>query len=670
LELEGGANDVALMRQLLTEKYRFPAKNIVVLSEAEGTKDAARLPTRKNIERECKRLAALAKAGDQVVIMLSGHGSQQPEKEGAKDPYPDGMDRIFLPRDVRGWELGVAAVPNAISGRELGEWLRPVPTRKATLWVIVDACHSGEMLRGAGEKPRQVDAAKGLKVPDAEFVKARKRAQKQPKQAPGPLARLGQLNGVALLYACQPSEVTVECLFPREDPKGRPHGLLTYTLARVLRSSTAPLSYRELAHRVRAEYVAMERTFPTPVIEGKGSNHDILGADKVERSTVLVTADDDVLTVNAGRLHGVTTGSILVVYPPPGEKGELRGHLRVTKAKVATAEVEPCAFASVKAPTKKSVLGGRCEVAQVDYGDLQLKVALDRAGSKARPADLENVARALAAWAKKPGAPVKYLADAKTADWLVRVRDGKATLIRAAEWDSPAPKRGKQKRTVLGPWDVGKELGEELKASLTKIARAQNLLKVAAQSLVGVGDGRGDFSARVKVEIVREGARGKEVTTAGTVPLFYDRDKVQFRVKNTGKVPVDVTLLYVDSAFGIEALFPDKENNRLRPGATVRVPTVDVNAKTTGREYVVVLAVKSEGLQPVDFTALAQKSVKRFRAKESERGQRGGDSPLGKLMRNAIYKDGQTREMSRPEMANYTLNLIPVQVMAGSRPDS
>ena len=51
LWLDGGANDVLLMKRLLTEKFGFAADDIVILSEAEGAKDAKKLPTRANIQR-------------------------------------------------------------------------------------------------------------------------------------------------------------------------------------------------------------------------------------------------------------------------------------------------------------------------------------------------------------------------------------------------------------------------------------------------------------------------------------------------------------------------------------------------------------------------------------------------------------------------------------------
>ena len=72
LHLSGPANDVRLMRRLLEGDYQFPPDSIVSLTENEGVRE--RRPTRANIAREFRRLAELAHEGDQVVILLAGHG--------------------------------------------------------------------------------------------------------------------------------------------------------------------------------------------------------------------------------------------------------------------------------------------------------------------------------------------------------------------------------------------------------------------------------------------------------------------------------------------------------------------------------------------------------------------------------------------------------------------
>src|SRR5262249_11924154 len=53
--LEGPAHDVLLMEELLRVHFGFPARNLTILSEAGGQKDAGKLPTKANIRRECER---------------------------------------------------------------------------------------------------------------------------------------------------------------------------------------------------------------------------------------------------------------------------------------------------------------------------------------------------------------------------------------------------------------------------------------------------------------------------------------------------------------------------------------------------------------------------------------------------------------------------------------
>src|SRR5947209_4341962 len=65
--LTGPGNDVIMVRDLLLKQFAFSPDHVMTLSEKEGEmKGADRYPTRANIEREFKRLAKVARAGDQV----------------------------------------------------------------------------------------------------------------------------------------------------------------------------------------------------------------------------------------------------------------------------------------------------------------------------------------------------------------------------------------------------------------------------------------------------------------------------------------------------------------------------------------------------------------------------------------------------------------------------
>ena len=245
--LDGPANDVRLMRRLLLERFQFPAEGIVTLTEDEGS--PARRPTRANIEREFRRLADQAREGDQVVILLAGHGSQEPENPpDPVDPEPDGLDEIFLPADVSQWQATPGHVPNAIVDNDLGAWLRAITAKRAYVWAIFDCCHSGTMTRGT-EVVRELPPE--MLVPREELAKARQRAaQRQertrggPSTEPAPFVPREPSDYLVAVYACRPHETTPESPQPPTSPKAEYHGLLTYSLVDVLTKSAeskAPL---------------------------------------------------------------------------------------------------------------------------------------------------------------------------------------------------------------------------------------------------------------------------------------------------------------------------------------------------------------------------------------------------------------------------------------------
>ncbi len=66
--LAGPANDVALMRQLLTERFGFD--DFQVLTEEAGPDHR---PTAGNIRRQFDSLIERTQPGDQVFILLAGH---------------------------------------------------------------------------------------------------------------------------------------------------------------------------------------------------------------------------------------------------------------------------------------------------------------------------------------------------------------------------------------------------------------------------------------------------------------------------------------------------------------------------------------------------------------------------------------------------------------------
>ncbi|MBY0524642.1 MAG: caspase family protein [Gemmataceae bacterium] len=658
-QLNGPANDVVLWRDFLVDRFKFSKDNVVILAEDETVARAG--PTRANIEKEFQRLAKEAKKGDLVVITMSGHGSQQPQREPDNPEHyePDGLDQVFLPSDIGPWDNGKQTVRNAIVDKDLKAWLEAIRQKGASLVVIIDACHSATMVRGSdAEVLREVPVSE--LVPKGAIRKAQEAAAKHGARTRGgpeakvPFKMVTHTPKLVAIYAAQRTEPTVERKMPMGDPEAKRYGLLTYTLVQTVTQSPTPLTYVELVQRIQSQYIAWNRTFPTPLVEGEDRDREFLGTKEWPgRSRFLIGKDDDGWKVSGGAIHGLTAGSILAVYPPAGQPDADKpiGHVKIERPKMLDSPVKPVAYAKMPAP-KELPSGSRCEVVYTDYGAQKLRVAVD--------GDHDKLAEELMALATASGSVVEIVKDAGNADWLLRVQDGKVVLVPAT-----GAVKTHGNAIVFGPFAIDDQLRKNLTNSLGTIARARSLV-----SLAGAVDGerrRGDGGPDVVVELWRfpgERGEGRAVPWDGRGLTLEAGDWIGFRIQNKSKFTVDVSLLFVDASYGIAPYFPEPgvaTDNRIAPGATIFSPRARVNDKTTGLEHVVVIVVKSQFEQALNFGCLAQPSLEKARAVDATQRAPAIDTPLAQLLQHGLYGAGQTRGLTRTTMDDHSLRLISWQ---------
>ena len=89
-KLKGPQHDVALLRDILVARFGATAADITELVGWPATPSAR--PTHDNIVGHLERLASAekgARQGDRVVVLLAGHGTQQPDASGDE---ADGLD--------------------------------------------------------------------------------------------------------------------------------------------------------------------------------------------------------------------------------------------------------------------------------------------------------------------------------------------------------------------------------------------------------------------------------------------------------------------------------------------------------------------------------------------------------------------------------------------------
>ena len=680
--LQGPPQDVRLLAEQLTKKFQIAPANITKLLEGEP---AAMLPQRANILREFDRLAQVAARGDQIVILLGGHGTQQPDNNpGSRDDSePDGMDEVFLPSDFESrYDAANKTIVGAITDDEIGQKLQAIRQKGAFVWIIFDCCHSGTMTRGTDvETPRHI-SPKEAGIPAGVLAAVTPaapadgaRGGPDPEETPieASAAATGTLGGLAAIYAALPTEKTFDDSFPKGVPASQQvrHGILTYAICQILERASEPLTYTELVERVRQQYVQWRRPGgPTPLVDGPDREKEIFGEQQWPgRSAMKLKVAGGKMTVNAGGLQGLSPGAILAVMPPAGEGSEPAGYVQRRKLQRAGGDRQ-AARARREAGNSQARHGSR---RSRSYGSITAfassawpKIRRLRATQPVR-----GIPLGLATRCRQPDSAsrdiVQVVADPQQADWIVRVDGSKSFLVPASGWtgggDAEARSIGVPDKQ-FGPYSVDDGLGRQLGETFAAISRAQNLLALSEPA-----DGeRLSSSLRVDLKLTRH----QNADDAGK-PLDLSRGKmslaadelVGFSITNRGRKPVDVTLLFVDSGFGITAWYPkDGEFNRLDTNETIGPPDINfarISDKTTGLEHMVLIAAAPAGDAPLDFTWLAQPTLAAARAVPGL-DRSAFDSPLSQLLENAAYSPGSTRSAEAVQVQQSCIRTVSWKV--------
>ncbi len=678
--LVGPANDVVLGKEMLVKRFGFPEENVVVLADIVGSDD--HMPTKANIEREWKALAEKASKGDQVFVLMAGHGTQAPMKED-DDSEADGLDEMFLPRDVGPWDDTVGEVQNGIKDDDIKAWIAAIRAKGANLWVIVDACHSGTMTRDLGDEVKRelrpdalgipqavMDAAKTTAPPGAKKKGESQLFDKAQTRALGPDDEDEPV--LVALYAAQSVEPTVEKRLPRRGDDRKYYGLLTYTMNQVMAQSESKMTYRELVQKIHKQYVTWGRVSPTPVLEGNGIDREVLGLEEFpDRPSILIGGSRlRGYKIDAGALSGLTKGSILAVYPEAGaaDADDPIGHVRILDEEFEpiSAKIEPIEYAGLEAPSLKS--GQRCKAVYVDFGDQRLRLSVDARTDidEELPTTMHaGILARVKTWLADHKNLVAVVDDPKEADWLLQLNSFAEKQLFLTPVSGWAGEQEGSLPPLFGPAPKGEEFQEWFVNSLTRIARVQSLLGVS-----GGASSEWDNDPSLEVELrLFKGRRDRvgEVLRfdQGGIKL-YNGDRIGFRVKNASEGPMDVTMLLIDSGFGISPLYPaEGQVNRLYPGNQV-VRSGEIGTSTIGLEHLLVVGVKAKPVdEPTNFSFLAQPTIERSRAL----GGKGLGSPLGKIFQNSLFGEGGTRGASSSDVASFIMKTMSWQTMPETRPE-
>lgn len=243
-------NDIYLLKPLLMSKG-FKV-NVLVNEQA----------TKAGIEAGLKKLIKTSANGDKIFIHFSCHGQQMEDNNG--DETDDGLDESIIPYDAkRMYEKGIYEGKNHFRDDLLGKYIEELRKKigpKGNIFLSLDACHSGDGVRGEaevedGDEDLIIRGDNYIFSPNPRFIRPQRNNRHKP------TLKNAQLAPITVVSACQPSESN----FETKDKTNKHFGSLSYLLANIIRQSPN-ISFSSWSNSVKTEYKSVMK-YQRPFIE-------------------------------------------------------------------------------------------------------------------------------------------------------------------------------------------------------------------------------------------------------------------------------------------------------------------------------------------------------------------------------------------------------------------
>ena len=640
--LKGPANDVQLVAQYLTTEapVAFAAENVTVLSDGVAGAEA---PTLAAIRGAFAELTAEVRPGDFVYLHFSGHGTQAP----ALDPSTelDGLDELFLPVDIGPWSNQVGAVENALIDDEIGALIDGLRAKGANVWAVFDSCHSGTVTRAVETEDVRVrqlpPEALGIDMDTVEVSRS-----VDPRATEAPFDGGSGEGSFVAFFAAQTNEVTPEKNLPKGKPGRKPQGVFTWTLMEVL-AEYPNATYGQVGQEVLRRYAVKNLAKSTPLFEGDLDQVVFGGEGGARVSQWQAEVSEAGFVIPAGELHGLTEGAVLAVMgSAAAADDEALGYVELTSVET---------FSSVGAAVERD---GKVLPAELPKGialrkldavlDFTLTVALPAAGSGPGDAllstmdDLQEAA----------GPRLTFVAADQEADLRLAVlpESPRPDAIWVLPATGLAEDLGATPSVSTGDKD-GAELASVLADTLTTMARAQNLLKLAGAV--------GSVTPDVEVELLTRTPEDRTLRPLpfAPVPTLVPDDEVHVLARNNGDGPVDVNVLYIGADWSISHWF----SGRLQPGDELKKGLFKISADVLGQERMLVVVTPARPQSPIeDLSYLAQDALDTTRSLAgSAFGEALAEAGFGETTRGAVaLTDGEEEAGPGPAILSLELRTV------------
>ncbi|BBE50497.1 peptidase C14 caspase catalytic subunit p20 [Ferriphaselus amnicola] len=617
MQLDGPKYDSEMVAAYLKKQRSglFRQENIKVLADGIS---GAQTPTKAAIQRGMDAIASKALEGDFVYLHFSGHGSQQPARQGDLSET-DGRDELFLPADIGAWDDSVGTVKNALVDDEIGQLIGNIRKKGAFVWVVFDSCHSGTVTRGApaGEDVhmRKVEPS-ALGIPQAAMDAADRNGTKTRGKGAAPESSFvkmgdssGKAGGLVAFYAAQSTEQAPEMRLPQGEDGRLPHGLFTFTLLQTITEHPG-ITYRRAAQEVLQRYSALNMDRPTPLFEGDMDSR-VFGSNQVdEKPQWPIEKRGGEIRIPAGNLSRLSSGSIVAFLDSPGadEKSAV-GYAKVVNPTAMESVLQPIEYRGKKAISPNALPENGYARLVEQKMDLSLRVARPEWKDTYPKEARERIQKIMDSLKPEEGSGLRlqWVDVGQPAD--IRLAYAQAGSEQEQLWLLPPTGNlvtagaNKTPSIILKGKDDA-QLKLALLDNLTRVARVVNLLRVSQ------GMGAGSSAMEVMLKVKRKADGITRELSATSIPSLYPGDEVHLLAVNTGRKPVDVNVLFVGSDYSISHWYKE----RIHPNGKLSTGLFRVSADSFGKERVIVVTneAKPES-EVVDLSFLAQKAMPKTR---------------------------------------------------------
>jgi hypothetical protein len=349
-DLQGPANDIRLMNDVLLDRFKVPKDNITLLPNG----------THSQIRTAFDNLTKRVRKGDQVYIHYSGHGSWY------KSPNPAerrGQDQTWVSHGARApGSQGDDA--HDVLDKELGTWMMALHAVTDDVVLVSDSCHSASMTRDVQVGARSSD---GVLQPHPLRDKFKKEIV-YPEDAG---LRIGAARDIESAVELDPEHNT-RC----SDPE-RCYGVFTWNWAQALKASRPGESWGDVYDRTLAAIEANPLVLQRPQKDGNAGRAVFEGKFAPLTHTVPVqkVEGNGTVLLGAGRLSGLTVGSELAGVVPEGTSAP---RLKVTSVAASTAQAT-----LLEGKVKE---GGQLKVSR--YQEVEPRITLHVGGPQAAGVDV------------------------------------------------------------------------------------------------------------------------------------------------------------------------------------------------------------------------------------------------------------------------------------------